>query len=95
MGKRRWTTTEQRDWLEARIPAFTEAQQTKSTGSFFPEVHRAWRESWPVPAPTEDEIRQWGSAEIATAKLVKRAQEVGYSHAFLHHIVLTFFSSVS
>jgi hypothetical protein len=90
MGKRRWTTTEQRDWLEARIPAFAEAQQTKTAGStFFPDIHKAWRESWPVPAPTDDEIRQWGSAEIATAKLVKRAQEVSYIHGFLHctHII--------
>ena len=80
MGKRRWTTTEQRDWLEARIPAFTEAQQTKSAAStFFPDVHKEWRESWPTPAPSEDEIKQWGSAEIAEAKLAKRAQEVSHT----------------
>ncbi|KIJ92075.1 hypothetical protein K443DRAFT_13876, partial [Laccaria amethystina LaAM-08-1] len=52
------------------------ATSPKTAGStFFPDIHKAWRDSWPVPAPTDDEIRQWGSAEIATAKLVKRAQE--------------------
>ncbi|KAI0245296.1 hypothetical protein BJV78DRAFT_1092302, partial [Lactifluus subvellereus] len=66
-----WTTAEQWAWLEGLIPAFVQAQQEKSTGTFFEDTYNEWHEKWPTPAPTEDDIRHAkGSTEKALA--VKR-----------------------
>ncbi|KAI0245466.1 hypothetical protein BJV78DRAFT_1287779 [Lactifluus subvellereus] len=71
MGKKQWTTAEQWAWLEGLIPAFVQAQQEKSTGTFFEDTYNEWHEKWPTPAPTEDDIRHAkGSAEKVLA--VKR-----------------------
>jgi hypothetical protein len=68
MGNRHWTTEEQRVWLEARIPAFVQAQQDKASGKFIEDTYKVWQEKWPTPAPTEDEIKgAGGSAEKALA----------------------------
>lgn len=68
MGKRRWTTPEQRAWLEELVPAFVQAQHEKATGTFFDDTYNKWYEKWPTTAPTEEEIREaGGSAERALA----------------------------
>ena len=80
MGKKRWTTVEQRAWLEAHIPAFTEAQQQKTAATkFFPETHKAWRELWPTPTPTQADISKWETEENAHIQLTKKAAEVSFN----------------
>jgi len=67
MTRQTWTTNDQKEWLEARKTAFLEAKQKELTSKeFFPLVMQEFREKWPVPAATEDEITFAGSVELAT-----------------------------
>ena len=77
MGKKRWTTEEQRAWLEALIPAFVRAQQEKATGAFFEETYNAWHKKWPTPAVTECEVKAAnGGAEKVLARKQKAEENV-------------------
>ena len=80
MGKKRWTTPEQRASLKPLIPAFIHAQEVKTTGTFFEDTYSAWPEKWPTPAPTEAEIKKAkGIVEMAVASKRKRVLQVsGY-----------------
>ena len=67
MTRQKWTTNEQHEWLEARKAAFVEANQKKNAAKeFFPLVIKEFREKWPVPTATPEEINEAGSVEIAT-----------------------------
>jgi hypothetical protein len=64
MGKRRWTTPEQRAWLEELIPDFVQAQQDKSVRSFLDDTYAKWHKEWPTPPPAAEEVRRTkGNAE--------------------------------
>jgi hypothetical protein len=77
MGKRRWTTPEQRAWLEALVAEFVQAQQMKATGSFFDDTYSRWYEKWPTAAPSDEEIKKAeGSAEKALASKRKAVDSV-------------------
>jgi hypothetical protein len=78
MGKRRWTTPDQQQWLEALIPAFVKAQDDKTTTSvFFPETHQAWQKEWPVKKPTPQEIQDAkGDEQAALATKIKAVEDV-------------------
>jgi hypothetical protein len=76
MGKRQWTTPEQRTWLEALVPAFVQAQQEKATRSFFDDTYNRWYEKWPTAAPSDEEIKAEGSAEKALASKRKATDSV-------------------
>jgi predicted nucleic acid-binding protein len=66
MTRRKWTTDEQEEWLEQRKPAFLEANQKKTAAKdFFPTVVEEFRQKWPVPPVTEQEIADAGSVELA------------------------------
>lgn len=73
MTRRKWTTTNQEEWLNSRLAEFSDAQASKTTKEFFPAVLKAWRDAWPTPDPTLEEITQAGNQEKATRK--KRADE--------------------
>ncbi|KIL68679.1 hypothetical protein M378DRAFT_8154 [Amanita muscaria Koide BX008] len=76
MPRKRWTTPEQRSWLEERIPDFTQAQQDKTMGSFLGVVHQKWQEKWPAEEPTEEEIQAAkGNKERAEASKRKVIEE--------------------
>ena len=45
-----WTTTDQLDWLQPWIPAFTKAQESKEFNSFFVEMYDAWFKKYPLAA---------------------------------------------
>lgn len=71
MTRKAWTTNTQRDWLEVRLAAFREAQQTKTTATeFFPLTQKAFKEEWPVEDPTDKEIADAGGS-IEKAKAIK------------------------
>lgn len=77
MGKKRWTTPEQRTWLEELIPAFVQAQQDKLVRSFLSDTYGKWHEKWPTPPPTTEEVRRGkGNADKALTIKRKAAEEV-------------------
>jgi len=75
MTRRKWTTTNQEDWLKERLAEFSNAQVNKTTSKeFFLMVLKEWRNTWPTPDATPEEVTQAGSVEKAAQK--KRADEV-------------------
>jgi hypothetical protein len=83
MTRRKWTTEEQEAWLDLRKAAFLEANQKKNAGKeFFPIVTKEFREKWPVPPVTEQEINDAGSAELAM-----RAKQGKYDKVCTQHLV--------
>jgi hypothetical protein len=78
MTRKPWTTDQQKEWLEARLATFREAQHAKTTATvFFPQNQKAFKEEWPVEPPTEKEIVDAGSIEKATANKNKALDTVG------------------
>ena len=74
MTRCKWTSGDQEEWLKSHIPRFSDAQVNKTTTKeIFPEILKEWREAWPCPGPTPEEIAQAGSVEKATQK--KRSEE--------------------
>jgi len=66
MTRQKWTTKDQEAWLTKRKPAFLEAKQNKTTAKeFFPLVVQEFRDKWPVPPVTQEEIADAGSLELA------------------------------
>jgi hypothetical protein len=77
MTRRKWTTEEQETWLEQWKTAFLEANQKKSAAKeFFPVMTKEFREKWPVPPVTEQEIIEAGSVELATRVKVGKYDKV-------------------
>ena len=48
MPRRRWTSTEQFDWLQDWVSAFSQAQESKEFNPFFAKVYKAWFEKYPL-----------------------------------------------
>lgn len=66
MTRAKWTTDEQEAWLNSHMTAFLAANQTKSAAKvFFPNVVKEFREKWPLPPLTPEEIKDAGNAEFA------------------------------
>ena len=83
MPKKRWTTPEQRSWLEVCIPAFIQAQQDRAVSVFLDDTYRKWQEKWPVTAPTEEEVQgAEGNSERTVAAKWKAVEDVS-THDFI------------
>jgi hypothetical protein len=82
MTRQPWTTDGQRVWLESRKPAYLEANEKKTAAKeFFPVVFKEFREKWPVPPVTLEEIAQAdGSVERAT-----KAKREKYDKVRVHY----------
>lgn len=65
MGQRRWTTPEQRTWLEALIPAFLEGQESRSTTAFYSKVYDDWAKAFPPSQPSEAMVQKARGVELA------------------------------
>jgi hypothetical protein len=71
MTRRKWTTTEQEEWLKSHLAGFGDAQSNKTTSKiFFPMVLKEWKTKWLTPDPTAEEITQAGNVEKATKKIM-------------------------
>ena len=69
MTWRKWTTSDQEEWLKTCLPEFADAQVNKTTSKeFLPTVLRDWKNSWPTPTPTPEEITQASNVEKAIQK---------------------------
>jgi hypothetical protein len=84
MTRHSWTTDNQREWLEAKKSAFIDTKQKGNAAlkEFYQEVFREFREQWPVPPITADEISAAGSTELATK--VKRDGYDKVCHHYFH-----------
>jgi len=74
MTRRKWTTTDQEDWLKSHLAGFCDAQVNKTTSKeFYPAIFKEWRKSWATPDPSPEEITESGNVEKATLK--KKTEE--------------------
>jgi len=64
MGRKKWTTDEQEEWLSERVPDFVQSQKDKTR--FFPPIYSEFHKLWPYREPVEEEIE---------AQLEKREKE--------------------
>ena len=72
MPKPRWTTPAQRQWLEDRIPAFTEAQEKGlTTKIFYPDLYAAWDRDFSLEPPSAIEIQE-AKGDLEAARTAKR-----------------------
>ncbi|KIM87976.1 hypothetical protein PILCRDRAFT_3685 [Piloderma croceum F 1598] len=86
MPKRKWTTKDQHDWLSERLPDFVDAQQTKTTATFFHPLYVDWLKEFPPPGPTEEEIQaSSGDKEAANAAIIKKAKEGFQAYSWLYY----------
>lgn len=51
--KRFWTTTVQRDWLKAQLPAYIEARQNCRLPIYWPMLYTLWFDQWPPCKPVD------------------------------------------
>ena len=76
IGKKGWTTEEQREWFEAKLPAFIGAQTAGNPSAFITEAENEWFEKWPelpllfgptaiLEDPTEAQTQEYGAALAA------------------------------
>ena len=78
MPRSPWTSNDQKKWLESRKTEYLAANLKKTaTKEFFPAVFKDFREKWPVPSVTEEEIKEAeGSIELATKKKREKYDKV-------------------
>ena len=93
MGKK-WVTPEQESWLKERLPTFIATQKAKTSVTvFYPELHKEWRQRWPDPSPTQEELRAAGGNSEKALKAVQiRMDEVSLPRnniALTKHAYLT------
>jgi hypothetical protein len=73
MTRHPWTSEDQREWLESRK---TEYLATASK-EFFPTLFKDFREKWPVPPVTQEEIEENdGSIDLANKKKREKYDKV-------------------
>ncbi|KIJ94642.1 hypothetical protein K443DRAFT_134674 [Laccaria amethystina LaAM-08-1] len=84
MTRRKWTTSDQEEWLKSRLSDFSDAQANKTTSKeFFPAILKDWRNAWPTATPTPEEVTKAGNVEKATQK--KRADKESRIRAWFHN----------
>jgi hypothetical protein len=87
MVRQAWTTLEQKDWLDSHKATFLEEKQKGNSAlkEFFSIVFKEFREKWPVPPVTEDEITKAGSSGHATNTKCDRYDRVCV-HSFITNL---------
>lgn len=53
---RRWSTDDQRTWLQAQMPAYMEAQKLNRFDAFWPKLNSEWFALYPERAPTDADL---------------------------------------
>jgi hypothetical protein len=78
MPRRRWTSTEQLNWLQERVSAFSQAQESKDFNPFFSEVYEAWFKKYPLDQLKAQEKGEKikGLEEAETAGNTEKAEKI-------------------
>jgi hypothetical protein len=85
MGRKKWTTEEQEEWLSEWVPDFVQSQKDKSSSKFFAPIYSEFHKLWPYREPTEEEIEaqikegdtEEGDTEKAKVKEEAKAKAKG------------------
>jgi hypothetical protein len=89
MPKKSWASVDQQNWLFAQLAEFRQAQDAKTTPSFFTKIYQQFHDEWPVDSPTTTEIADAeGSEEHAKTVKEKASESVSgwFRHIFMQLI---------
>jgi hypothetical protein len=75
MPKKTWASDEQQNWLFAQLADFRQAQEAKTTPSFFTELYENFHVEWPLASPNADEISKADGNEEKAKTLKQKASE--------------------
>ena len=75
MPKKSWASAEQQTWLLAQLPKFRQAQEAKTTPSFFTELYENFHKEWPLASPNADKISNADGNEEKAKTLKQKASE--------------------
>lgn len=77
MPKKSWASEDQQTWLLAQLTDFRQAQEAKTTPSFFIELYKNFHEAWPLASPDAGEISKAdGNEEKAKTLKLKASEQV-------------------
>ena len=89
MPKKSWASDEQQTWLLAQLADFCQAQESKTTPSFFITLYQKFHEQWPLASPSADEISKAdGHEEQATTIKQKASEHVSGSFTIIYSVAL-------
>ena len=75
MPKKSWASKEQQTWLLAQLADFRQAQETKTTPSFFSDLYQKFHEQWPLASPNSNEISEADGNDEKAKTLKQKASE--------------------
>ena len=75
MPKKTWASEEQQSWLLAQLADFRQAQESKTTPSFFIELYENFHEEWPLASPNAEDISKADGNEEKAKTLKQKASE--------------------
>ena len=85
--RRGWTSDEQFKYLNDLLMSFKAAQANNTTSKIWSPIENYWFGRWPLPSPTEDEVKQ------GLTEQEQRTKVMDVSGFCLHQVrILTFFS---
>jgi hypothetical protein len=88
MPKKSWASAEQQTWLLAQLANFRQAQEARTTPSFFNDIYQKFHESWPLASPNADELSKAdGNEELAKTHKQKASEQVS-SFIIIYSIAL-------
>jgi predicted metal-dependent hydrolase len=77
MPKKSWASEKQQTWLLSKLADFRQAQEAKTTPSFFLELYQKFHDQWPLASPDADEISKAdGNMEMAKTLKQKASEQV-------------------
>jgi predicted metal-dependent hydrolase len=89
MPKKSWASEKQQTWLLAQLADFRQAQEAKTTPSFFTELYQKFHDEWPLASPDADEISKAdGNEEKARTVKQKASEHVGGSFTVKYSVAL-------
>jgi ATP-dependent helicase/DNAse subunit B len=75
MPKKTWASEEQQTWLLAQLADFRQAQEAKTTPTFFADLYQKFHEEWPLASPNADEISKADENEEMAKTVKQKASE--------------------
>jgi hypothetical protein len=75
MPKKSWASEDQQTWLMEQLADFRQAQEAKSTPSFFTELYPKFHARWPLASPNADEISKADGNEEKAKTLKQKVSE--------------------
>lgn len=83
MTRKKWTTSDQEDWLHARFQDYVGADAENKRSGFYRDVLAGWQEKWPHDEPNAAEIEEAGGVERAVKKKTDWQYKVSSGSAFV------------